>query len=253
MAEEQHESARGEPSTEDHGTAKAEDELAQQLSRFARSLEAEDDPDKMLDEVVAAAVRLVPGADEGSISVVVGRKSTESQHPSGELPRRVDAVQTEVGEGPCLDAVFEQQTVRVPDMAQEQRWPRFARRAAELGAMSMLSFQLYVERDNLGALNLYSYEPNAFDDESEHIGLLFASHAAIAFADARKVEQLRIGLGSRDLIGQAKGILMERFDITANQAFSVLVRVSQHRNRKLRDVAEELATTRRIPARSKDD
>jgi GAF domain-containing protein len=253
MAEKQHEPARGEPSAEDQGTAQGEDGLAQQLSRFARSLEAEDEPDRMLDEVVAAAVRLVPGADEGSISVVVGRERTESQHPSGELPRLVDAVQVEVGEGPCLDSVFEQQTVCVPDMAQEQRWPQFARRAAELGARSMLSFQLYVEGDNLGALNLYSYKPNAFDDESQQVGLLFASHAAIAFADARKVEQLKIGLGTRDLIGQAKGILMERFTLSADQAFSVLVRASQHSNRKLRDVAEELVNTRRVPGGSGKD
>jgi hypothetical protein len=112
----------------------------------------------------------------------------------------------------------------------------------------MLSFQLYVEGDNLGALNLYSRRPNAFDDESEHVGLLFASHAAIAFSDARKVEQLQHGLITRDLIGQAKGILMERFKITSAQAFTLLVRVSQHTNRKLRDVAKELANTGQLPA-----
>jgi len=243
----QHESAQEEPSAEDDGTADGEDELAQQLSRFARSLEAEDDPDRMLDDVVAAAVQLIPGAEEGSISVVVGRTNVTSRHPSGDLPRGVDAVQSEVGEGPCLDAVFEHQTVCVPDLRSEERWPRFAKRASEIGAASMLSFQLYVEGDNLGALNLYSRRPNAFTDESEHVGLLFASHAAIAFSDARKVEQLQGGLLTRDLIGQAKGILMERFKIPADRAFTVLVRASQHSNRKLRDVAEQLATTGVLP------
>lgn len=116
----------------------------------------------MLDELVRAAVALKPGVDEGSISVVTGRSAVTSQSPPGDLPRRVDAVQAELGEGPCLDAVFDQQTVQVHHMA--------AAAAAEAGAASMLSFQLYVEKDNVGALNLYSYRHNAFDDESEHVG-----------------------------------------------------------------------------------
>ena len=131
-------------------------------------------------------------------------------------------------------------------MAHEQRWPRFAAAAGEAGAASMLSFQLYVEKDNLGALNLYSYRPNAFDDESEQVGLMFASHAAVAFADAQKIDQLNHKAAPRDLIGQAKGILMERYNISSDRAFAVLVRVSQHNNRKLRDVAEELVSSRQL-------
>ena len=128
-------------------------------------------------------------------------------------------------------------------MRLEKRWPAFAQRAAAAGAVSMLSFQLYVEADNLGALNLYANEPNAFTDESEHVGLLFASHAAVAFAAAKTEGNLRVAVATRDLIGQAKGILMERFKITGPQAFDVLVHASQVRNRKLRDVAEELVDT----------
>jgi GAF domain-containing protein len=136
--------------------------------------------------------------------------------------------------------------VSVPDLASEQRWPDFSARAAALGVGSMLSFQLFVEGDNLGALNLYSSESDAFDDESEQVGLLFASHAAVAFADAQKLDQLNSAVETRDLIGQAKGILMERYRISAEQAFRVLTRVSQQRNRKLRDLAAELADTRHL-------
>lgn len=214
---------------------------------MARSLRAQSDIDEVLKEVVAAAVRLIPGVDEGSISVVMGRREVTSQHPSGHLPARVDALQTEVGQGPCLDAVFQEQTVRVPDMAQEERWPHFARRAAALGAASMLSFQLYVEGDNLGALNLYSRQVHAFDDESEQVGLLFASHAAVAFADVQERKNLTAAVATRDLIGQAKGMLMERYSIDADQAFRLLVRISQHRNTKIRTIAAELVTTRQIP------
>lgn len=236
----------GERRANDHPSGVGHGALAEQLAEMARSLQAEDDTEKMLDQMVTAAVALIPGVDEASISVVIGRRDMTSQSPTGEMPRQVDAVQAEVGEGPCLDAVFEHQTVRVPDMANEPRWPRFARRAVEAGALSMLAFQLYVERDNLGALNLYSRRPHAFDEESERVGLLFASHAAVAFAEARQQDQMNAGFDTRDLIGQAKGILMERYKISAVSAFAVLVRVSQNSNRKLRDVADELCRTRHL-------
>lgn len=238
---------RGEPSAQNEGLAVEHDRLAQDLSVFARRVEAERIPGLVLDDIVRAAVELIPGAEEGSISVVTGKREVTSRHPQGGgLPAQVDALQMETGQGPCLDAAYRHQTVRVADMTVEDRWPEFACRAAALGVMSMLCFQLYVERDDLGALNLYSRTPGSFDDESEHVGLLFASHAAIAFADAEKVRNLTIAVHRRDLIGQAKGILMERFKITPDQAFSILVSVSQRTNRKLFDVAEELTVTGRI-------
>lgn len=239
---------KGQPSPQNQGSALDHDHLARQLSDVARRLEAQSDPGVMLDEVVRAAVAVIPGADEGSISVVTGRRHVTSRHPSGELPAKVDAVQEEVGEGPCLDAAFEHMTVRVPDLARERRWPTFSARALELGAASMLSLQLFVERDDLGALNLYSRRAGAFDDDSEHVGLLFASHAAIAFADAEKVRNLRLAVSRRDVVGQAKGILMERFRVTADQAFAILVRVSQDNNRKLFDVAEQLTQSGHLDA-----
>ena len=215
--------------------------LAEELSALARELEDHDDPDAMLAAIVAAAGAMIPGAEEGSISVVLGRRRVHSQAPTGDLPRQVDAIQEEVQQGPCLDAIYQQQTVRVTDLAAEDRWPLFASRAAATGAAGMLSLQLYVEGDNLGALNLYARRPGAFTDESEQIGLLVAAHAAIAYAGTRKEGHLRDALNSRDLIGQAKGILMERYQITADRAFLLLTRVSQNSNRKLHDVAAELA------------
>ena len=223
-------------------------ELAEQLGQLARLLESEDETDAMLDEVVNAAVKLIPGAEDASISVVVARRQITSPHRTSALPERVDAIQTEVAEGPCLDAAYEHQTVRVPDMRHEQRWPKFARRAYEAGAGSMLSFQLYVEGDTLGALNLYSRKAAGFDVESEQVGLLFASHAAVAFADAQKRDHLDRAIAGRDLIGQAKGMLMERYGIDGDGAFRVLARVSQSTNRPLREVAQELVTTGRLAA-----
>ena len=237
---------KGQPSTANAGTANL-NQLAEDFGGLARNLEEHDDPDVMLAEIIAAAVAMVPGVDEGSVSVVTGRRNIGSQAPTGDLPVEVDALQEETQQGPCLDAAYEQLTVRVDDMASETRWPEFARRASQAGAASMLSLQLYVEGDNLGALNLYSRRPGAFDDESEQIGLLFASHAAVAYAGVRKEAQLAKAVVSRDLIGQAKGILMERYKISPERAFLVLTRVSQNSNRKLNDIANELVRYGTVP------
>jgi GAF domain-containing protein len=237
---------KGQPSTANTGTADL-NQLAEDFSGLARSLEEHDDPEVMLAEIIAAAVAMVPGVDEGSVSVVIGRRNIGSHAPTGDLPAQVDALQEETQQGPCLDSAYEQLTVRVDDMSSETRWPEFARRASEARAASMLSLQLYVEGDNLGALNLYSRRPNAFDDESEQVGLLFASHAAVAFAGVRKEAQLAKALGSRDLIGQAKGILIERYKISPERAFLLLARVSQDSNRKLHEIATELVRHGTVP------
>lgn len=227
----------------DHGGIERDRDLATELAELARSLQHEADGDAVLSGLVHAALDLIPGVDEGSVSVVTGRKNIGSRAPSGDLPERIDALQMETGEGPCLEAAYEHRTVRVADMQTEQRWPRFAQRAYEAGARGMLSIQLYVEGDNLGALNLYSYKANAFTDESENVGLLVASHAAVAFAEAERTRQLNDAVESRDLIGQAKGILIERHKITGQQAFIVLSMASQRTNTKLRNIAEHLVNS----------
>ena len=220
----------------------AADLLAESLSALARDLEHNDSAETVLAAIVAAAVTMVPGAEGGSISVVAARRRVTSEAPTSELAAQVDAIQNEVQQGPCLDAAYEQQTVRVDDLATEDRWPLFAQRASAAGAASMLSLQMFVEGDDLGALNLYSRQSAAFTDESEQVGLLVAAHAAVAYAGARKEAQLAQAVISRDLIGQAKGVLIERFKIDGDRAFLVLTRVSQHSNRKLVDVAHELVS-----------
>lgn len=222
-------------------------ELATRLGDFARELQHEDDLDTVLAGIVQAAVQLIPGAAEASISLVTGRKKIESKIASGDLPRRADALQSSTGQGPCLDAAYEERIVRVPDLSTETRWPAFCSGAVELGARSMLSIQLFVEGDRLGALNLFGSRPGAFDLESEQIGLLVAAHAAVAFADSQKISQLNEALITRQLIGQAEGILMERYKISAQQAFLVLTRASSSSHSKLRDVAEHLTSSGEIP------
>jgi GAF domain-containing protein len=234
---------RGQPSAQDTGTTAALDDLARRLAEAARGMQRQLDPQQVLDRVVSLAVTMVPGADEATITMVRAHRHVYSAAATGDVARWFDSLQNETGDGPCLDAMWKQQTVRVDDLAADPRWPVLGPRAAARGVGSMLCLQLFVHEDTLGALDLLAHAKAAFTDESEHIGLLLASHAAIAVADAQKLEHATIALASRDIIGQAKGILMERFKLTADQAFDVLAKVSQDANRKVYAVAEDLTRT----------
>ena len=237
---------RGAPSDEALGTFDGEDELAAAFAGFARSVQQQQDLDATYAEIVRASVELIPGCDDGSISVVAGRKTVWSTAASSGLSGAVDRLQESTGQGPCLDAAYEHETVRVADMATETRWPIFAPLALAAGAAGMLSCQLYVEGDDLGALNLFSRTAGGLDEESEHIALMFAAHAAVAYATARQQDSAARTVATRQLIGRAEGILMERHRVTGEQAFMMLVRVSQHRNTKLRAVAERLVLSGRL-------
>lgn len=224
------------------------DALAHDLAAFARQVQRQPQHDAVLRTVVDSALQTVPGAQEGSITLVVGRRKVRNQAASSRLPSDVDALQEEVGEGPCLETAFAQHTVLVADLSSESRWPAFSARAARLGVRSMLAFHLYVEGDNLGALNLYSRQPGAFDERSVTVGELFAAHAAVACSAAQRESALERALRSRELVGQAQGILMERGRLTADQAFATLQRASQDRNVKLAEVARRLVETGDLPA-----
>jgi GAF domain-containing protein len=223
--------------------------LGDVMSRVARDLQGDHgDVEATLQGITRAAVDTVPGADECGVSYVIARRSVEPRAWTSDLAKTLDALQGTLGQGPCLDAIWDNRVVRVPDVATEDRWPEFARQAAARGVGSLLCFQLFVEGDHLGALNLYALQAGAFDAESEDVGLMLAGHAAVALAGAEHEANLRAGMDHRDLIGQAKGILMERHKLTAGQAFDLLVRTSSLTNRKLRDIAEELASTGHLKA-----
>jgi GAF domain-containing protein len=229
-------------------TADLTRQLGAVMSRVSRQLQEEHgDVEATLQAITATAVRVVPHAEDCGISYVLGRSKVEPRASTSDLPREVDALQGRIGQGPCLDAVWESEIVRVDDVGADERWPEFARQASGLGVGSMMCFQLFVTGDQLGAFNLYSCTPGAFDDESQEIGQMLAAHAAVALASAEHESHLRAGMSSRDVIGQAKGILMERHKLTADQAFGVLTRVSQELNRKLVDVAGELSDTGAVP------
>jgi GAF domain-containing protein len=228
--------------------------LGDVMGRAARRLQEEHgDVEGTLRAITALAVGTVPGADECGISYVIARREVEPRASSGELAHRLDLLQGEVRQGPCLDAVWHEEVVRVDDLTADGRWPRFAARAAELGVGSMMCLQLFVEGDHMGAMNLYSLRPGAFDDDGEDLARVFAAHAAVALAGAEHESNLRRSVDSRDLIGQAKGILMERHKLTAAQAFGVLAQASQEMNRKLVDVALEVTEVGAVPHRRRPE
>jgi transcriptional regulator with GAF, ATPase, and Fis domain len=210
------------------------------MADLARSLSTPDDLDGVLRRVTSASVSMIPGTDCADILIVSGRKKFESLASTSELPPQLDAVQVKFGQGPCLDAAVDAFLVRSNDLEFEARWPRFTKAALDAGVRSMLSFQLYTRTDTAGALNLFAFEPNAFDDESIEVGEVLAAHAAVAIIAARTDLQLRSALVNREIIGQAKGMLMERFRIPADQAFGLLTKLSQDSNTPLSQIAKRI-------------
>lgn len=217
------------------------------FAEIARALLAEDDVQQTLQKIVDLAVETIAGCDHAGITFLKG-KLVDTPAATDDVPRVVDAIQYQTGEGPCLSAIRDHEVFETGDLGHEGRWPNFAGRAQrETGVTSMLSFRLFIEGDTLGALNLYSKAADAFHERSRTVGLVFAAHAAVALSTALHDEQMEEALQSRDLIGQAKGILMAQGRVTAEEAFDMLKVASQGLNRKLRLVAEEVASTGAIP------
>lgn len=227
----------------------AHDSLSEQIAAAARELEGEFDQGATLDKAVKLSVQVVPSAQEAGISLLLGRRGRiDTPAATSDLVRRIDELQYHFDEGPCLDAIRESETAQSPDVGADDRWPRWGPAAAEeTGVRSMMCFRLFTHDDKLGALNLYSQHRNAFDDVDREHGLAIAAHMAIAVAAVQEIDYLKAGMDSRSLIGQAQGILMERFDLDPDRAFVVLTRLSSHANRKLRDIALEIVQTRLLP------
>lgn len=215
--------------------------LGEVMSALALTLQQDfDSVEDTLNTITSSALDLVPAATDASISLVIARRSIESRAPTSDLARQVDTLQSGLGQGPCIDAVWTDAVVAVPDTASERRWPRFSPAAAELGVRSMLCFQLYTHRDNLGALNLMSDTPGAFDDDAHHTGTLVATHAAVALIAAEHQNQMKSALATRDVIGQAKGIVMERYDVSATRAFEMINKLSHDWNVPVAELARTI-------------
>lgn len=230
--------------------ANPEDVIAR-VVRIARSLTAHRAYRLSLDSVVDLAHEEVPGCVAAGVLLVDhDHRALKTPAVSEELVIESDALQHVLGEGPCWDAAEQDDAVFfVPDLAGESRWPRYAPRAVQLGIRSIMAYAIFTDGAVTGALNLYGSKPHAFNEESRELGWLFASHAAVAVAGALKAAQLQEAMKTREGIGAAVGILMERHRLSADQAFDVLRRASQESNIKLRHVAARVLETGESPSR----
>ena len=205
-------------------------------------------PDELLLDVLERALIIFPACDHASVSRIgkAGRlNAAATLSPSAEA---CDELQSAVHEGPSLTAIAENLVVRVGPARTDLRWPRFAAGVAELGVGSILAIPLSPRSVN-AAITLYATAEDAFSADDEFIGRAFAAHAGVALAHAELEGNLRTALQSRECIGQAVGILMERHRITASQAFDLLVYASQRTHRKLRDLAKWVVATGEDPHR----
>lgn len=194
-----------------------------------------------LAELLGSTSKYVPSAQYAGITLASKSKGITTPAATHLYPIVLDEIQQRHRDGPCLSAAWEHHTVRIDDLASDGRWPRYRQDALdETPIRSIMSFELSVNHDGFSALNFYAERPNAFDDDAVEMGLIFATHTALAWTTLRRGDQFRSALASRDILGQAKGILMERFDVDAMEAFRLLTTLSQQLNIKVAEIAQRL-------------
>jgi len=201
-----------------------------------------------VDETVGAVVTFALQAEACTYAGVMltARGSREIAAVTDPLVAEIYQLQTDIGEGPVLTALSEGVAVRVEDVAAETRWPTWARLLTQYRVRSSLHVPMWAGGQLIGVLSLFNTAPNAFTADDEAIAHILARHASIAVASARDDEMMAAAVDARKLVGQAMGILMERFDLDEARAFEILKRYSQQHNVKLRDVAQELIDTRKL-------
>jgi transcriptional regulator with GAF, ATPase, and Fis domain len=219
--------------------------FAAALTELALTVHAGDDVP--LTVITEGAAELIPGTEFSALVVPAGPGRVEARATYGELTPEVIGLQNQVGEGPCLDAVSQLGPVWVHNLADEKRWPRFTPAATQLGVGSMMCTPLVAQDRIYGSLSLAAGRPDAFDEESQALAAVFSANATIALAGQEWRRNMAAALTSRDVIGQAKGILMERYRLTPDAAFALLVKASQHTHTKLRAISDELCRTGVLP------
>ena len=203
------------------------------------------DSETVLAELVEHAAIEIPGAQYAGVTVTRNARHIDTPAATHKWPILLDEVQQRHREGPCLTAAWEEKIIHVADLETDDRFPLYRQEAlAQTPIRAVMAFQLFIADETMGALNVYAEQSNAFDQTSKDIGRIFAAHSSVAWNSARRDEQFKRALASRDAIGQAKGMIMERYGVDAVQAFEVLRKLSQDTNVPLVQVATELVANR---------
>jgi GAF domain-containing protein len=229
-------------------------DLSALFAEIGQELNVADDGNLVLQALVRLAARRVDGAEYAGVSVGRAGARFATVAATDDVVNKTDAIQYELGSGPCVDAIINETTFNVGDLRSDPRWPKFGARCVErTGIVSMLSMRFYVEDDRelIAGLNMYSREPKAFDEHSEALAHLLATHGAVAVARAtaeKKSRNLLEALKNSREIGVAMGVLMAGEKITRDQAFDLLRMASQRTHRKLAHIAAEVADTGELPS-----
>src|SRR6185312_10204001 len=211
-------------------------EIVQQL--YSRP---DTDSETVIAELAEHAAVEIPAAQYAGVTVTRNAKHIDTPAATHKWPILLDEIQQRHREGPCLTAAWEERTIYVADLETDGRFPRYSQDALEQTPIrSIMAFQMFIAGETMGALNVYAEQPNAFGPASRDIGLVFAAHSSVAWNAARRDEQFKKALTSRDVIGQAKGMLMERYSVSAIQAFDLLRKLSQDANTPLIQIAADL-------------
>ena len=194
-----------------------------------------------LQGLIESGVRHVTGAQYAGITLAEKDNAISTVVATHRYPMILDAIQNRCGEGPCVAAAWRHHIMYIDDLNVDERWPRYRQCALEQTPIrSVLSYELAVDGRGMAALNFYADHPHAFSDDAVHLGGVFAAHTALAWSMMRRQDEFRSALASRDTIGQAKGMIMERFDLDAVEAFDLLTRLSQQSNTRVIDIAQAL-------------
>jgi transcriptional regulator with GAF, ATPase, and Fis domain len=222
-------------------------EFGRRMAEAARGMSEARHPADTLQRIATMAVELIDACDVAGVCVLrTGRNDTCAHSHASLLV--MDDLQHDLAEGPAMGGASTADMVSVDDLRKGAPWPRWGSEVADrTGVRAYLGFRLFVEDDSIGMLNLYAYEPAAFDHEDKLDGLVAAAHAAVALSATVRHDQLHTALTSRQVIGEATGILRERFALTSDQAFAVLKRLSSQQNIKLLAVAQQVVETGTLP------
>ena len=205
-----------------------------------------------LSELIESAACHVTGAQHVGITMADRGNGICTVVASDRYPALLDEIQHHHQEGPCVSAAWQHATVHIDDLELDERWPRYRRDVLDQTPIrSVLAFELFADGQTTGALSFYAERPHAFTEESVELGLIFATHISLAWAVLRRQEQFRSALASRDVIGQAKGMIMERYRLDAVHAFELLKQLSQRSNIKLVEVAQGIIDAEPSEHRSK--
>ena len=220
-------------------------DLAQRMAELARATAPPRDVKEVLSGVTAAATEMIPGTDTCGVLLIGKGGKFESLFGTSDLIYKLDALQEACGEGPCVEAALDELIVRTDDFTTERRWPKYSRCRRRTRGAQWVVVQALHQRDHRGCAE--SVRPAARGPstrQSEAIGSVLAAHAASAIIASRHGEQLESALTTRDTIGQAKGVIMERFNVDAMRAFEMLRELSQTTNTRLVDIADRVIESR---------